>query len=323
MGANKRRMVKKKVMPLKYLKLGLTLIVIVIAGIFLRRSFIVQKDSCLDDGGCWDQTDKVCRKNETDAQKLCDRDLNGIKHSFFKSQNSNNKIEYFWSKPEGDGPFPLFVLLHPHQEWPDKIGAEVFVKNKSIETWVNKNFITVAISMPGYGSSTGSSDFCGAITQDAVLEVISFLEKQRFVKQNNTFVYGGSRGAVVAALLSTQRNFTAIVLKSGLYDFEQAYNDYGWFNSIKLSMLWELGFNNTESLKKRSAILLADKIKTPILIIHGKTDDRASIQIAERFADKVKLSGGSVKMIELESEHFIPMDKITPYMEDFFKGIIK
>jgi hypothetical protein len=31
-------------------------------------------DVCLDLGGCWDYTDKVCRKDEPDAQSLCSRD---------------------------------------------------------------------------------------------------------------------------------------------------------------------------------------------------------------------------------------------------------
>lgn len=30
-------------------------------------------DSCMDHGGCWDATDKICRKNEPNAQELCDR----------------------------------------------------------------------------------------------------------------------------------------------------------------------------------------------------------------------------------------------------------
>ena len=31
-------------------------------------------DKCLDNGGCWDKVDKVCRKTESNAQELCNRD---------------------------------------------------------------------------------------------------------------------------------------------------------------------------------------------------------------------------------------------------------
>ena len=87
-------------------------------------------------------------------------------------------------------------------------------------------------------------------------------------------------------------------------------------------MIMELGFNNTEELIKRSAILFTDRIKSPILVIHGKSDDRASLRIAQQFVEKLKLSGGSVKIVELNSEHFIPMDRITQLMEGFFKNIL-
>ncbi len=30
-------------------------------------------DRCLDGGGCWDYQDRICRKNEMNAQELCDR----------------------------------------------------------------------------------------------------------------------------------------------------------------------------------------------------------------------------------------------------------
>jgi hypothetical protein len=30
-------------------------------------------DRCLDNGGCWDLQDRICRKNEFNAQELCDR----------------------------------------------------------------------------------------------------------------------------------------------------------------------------------------------------------------------------------------------------------
>lgn len=33
----------------------------------------IRVDYCLDAGGCWDEVDEVCRKEEVNAQELCDR----------------------------------------------------------------------------------------------------------------------------------------------------------------------------------------------------------------------------------------------------------
>ncbi len=30
-------------------------------------------DGCLDEGGCWDYQNRVCRNEESNAQELCDR----------------------------------------------------------------------------------------------------------------------------------------------------------------------------------------------------------------------------------------------------------
>jgi hypothetical protein len=40
---------------------------------FLFFSDFMKADGCLDSGGCWDYKDNICRKEEPDAQKLCDR----------------------------------------------------------------------------------------------------------------------------------------------------------------------------------------------------------------------------------------------------------
>lgn len=131
-----------------------------------------------------------------------------VQHDFIKASHSDNKIEFFWSKPDVQGKRPLLVLLHPHQEWPNKIGGEIFVKNKSIETWTKNGFITVAVSMPNYGKSEGDADFCGAKTQDAVEDVITHFKSMEITDTNKIFLYGGSRGAVVAAL-GNVKNFVS------------------------------------------------------------------------------------------------------------------
>jgi hypothetical protein len=44
--------------------------VIIIAALFYLFDPV---DFCLDGGGCWDRTDGLCRKDEVNAQELCDR----------------------------------------------------------------------------------------------------------------------------------------------------------------------------------------------------------------------------------------------------------
>src|SRR3989344_3153968 len=92
---------------------------------------------------------------------------------FLKLSSSNQKIEFYLQKPDGPGPFPVLLLIHPHQEWPSKIGAKFFVNSGTMKSWAEKGWMTVAFSQPGYGASDGPADFCGPATQQAALEIIN------------------------------------------------------------------------------------------------------------------------------------------------------
>ena len=95
----------------------------------------------------------------------CISKAEAVSHEFIALQNS--KIEYFVAEPSGPGPFPVLIFVHPHQEWPYKIGARAFLKNGELSYWAKQGFIAVALSQPGYGDSSGSADFCGPDSQAA------------------------------------------------------------------------------------------------------------------------------------------------------------
>lgn len=234
-----------------------------------------------------------------------------------------DKVEFLWSQPEGSGPWPVLVLIHPHQEWPNKIGAELFVKNKSLEYWTKKGFVTVAVSQPGYGESSGPPDYCGPKSQTAVMTVIDHFRRLSFVIKDKFFLYGGSRGAVIASMIATKDSHLAgVILKSGVYDLSSAYKAFPWYSPIKISIIWELGFYDEAKMKDRSAINFVSQIHVPLLIIHGSEDDRASVENAELFAKKIKDSGGSADLKLINSEHVIPMQKIQSDMETFMRKFL-
>ncbi len=234
--------------------------------------------------------------------------------------SSNDRVEYLWSQPEGKGPWPVLVLIHPHQEWPNKIGAEIFVRNNSLSYWTQKGFVTVAVSQPGYGESQGPADYCGPKSQMAVMSVIEHFRQLPFTLKNKFFLYGGSRGAVVASMIATKDPLLAgVILKSGVYDLSSAYKSYPWYSLIKLSIIWEIGFFDDVKMNERSAVNYTSQIRAPLLIIHGSADDRASISDAEFFTNKVRSSGGSADLKIINSEHIIPMEKIQTDMESFMR----
>ena len=245
-----------------------------------------------------------------------------ISRELIKSSQSNDKIEFYWAKPEGKGPFPTLLLIHPDQD-PPKNGGLMFVQSGQIDYWLKKGFVAIAVSQPGYGGSEGRADFCGPRTQRAVTDVITHFQALSEIDSAHFFIYGGSRGAVVASMLATQgKKLAGVILKSGVYDFNEWADLRPWYDEIKWDMFLEIGWLTQEKLKARSASYLADKIHTPLLIIHGTEDSRAPIGIASKFAERVNQSGGKAQFIKISSEHGIPMPKVVGLMEEFMRRLI-
>jgi len=77
---------------------------------------------------------------------------------------------------------------------------------------------------------------------------------------------------------------------------------------------------SAEAFRARSAIYQADKIKAPVLLLHGAQDERIPVRQAEAFAEKLKASGIAVTLkIFPGARHGIPIDEqyreIYPFLE--------
>src|SRR6266852_4045673 len=75
-------------------------------------------------------------------------------------------VELFMAKPEGSGSWPVMLFVHGHQS-PPRPGARVFVHldrrpqlatidEGRLETMRERGYLAAAVSLPGYGRTTGS-----------------------------------------------------------------------------------------------------------------------------------------------------------------------
>lgn len=233
----------------------------------------------------------------------------------------SKKVEYFLERPKGKGPWPMIVLLHGHQEWP-RAGGKDFVKWGVLDEFANRGYLAVSISQPGYGGSTGPSDFCGPLTQHAVAAVIARLRAEGYIKENRIVIQGVSRGALVAGMVAAHDpSITGTVLISGLYDLT-AYAGHAKSAvavSIVDSMKAETG-GTAEALKSRSLLYSAQDIKAETLILNGGMDDRTDPDQARHVAEIINAHGGHARAIVYpEFGHQIPVEvrrrDVDPFIE--------
>ena len=115
---------------------------------------------------------------------------------FYPSARGN--IEAYVARPRGAGPFPLVILLHGHSI--RGRGAEqVLSTAEALASEIC--FASVAISLPGYGSTDVAEGSIEEITRQAVKDGLAFATQLRWVDKRRVFFYGVSRGAIVAAAM--------------------------------------------------------------------------------------------------------------------------
>ncbi len=237
------------------------------------------------------------------------------------SKNKPKKIEVFWTKPAGEGPWPAIVFIHGHQEI--RIGGEAFVKWGRLRRMARRGYVAASVSQPGYGNSDGPPDFCGPFTQNAVLQAIAFLREKPFVKADKVGLIGVSRGAIVASMVATQDpKLAAVVLLAGTYDLEEAYPKI-YLQGIIRNIDFETG-GSAAAFRARSAIHHAKKIKSPLLILHGENDDRLGPSQAETLGRKVRANGIPVQVKMFEGVgHSIPVPlrwrEIYPFLREYLR----
>lgn len=217
---------------------------------------------------------------------LASRKLAVLEAFRFKSSDGT-EIEAFLTKPlEVAGKHPLIVMMHggPHGEQGPQFNAkaQVYAAHGYASLMVNYRGST------GYGQKLADAIFGdqnGKEAEDVVAGVNAALARYSWLDGSKMGLEGGSYGGQLTNWIITRTDrFKAAIPTAGIsnlvtQNYVSYYHDYlaveyGDFphkNGI-IDKLWE-----------RSAIRYANKVKTPVMFIHGENDNDVPIVEAEQF----------------------------------------
>lgn len=228
-------------------------------------------------------------------------------------------VELFQMQTSG-APRGAILFVHGNQGGLH-LGAKEAVDTGMLLRFCSRlNVTTAAVSQPGFGASEGPTDFCGPQTSAGNHGRSGLSQNQSSVDPERMILCGNSRGAVASAMVAAQMpSLRALILSGGVYDLKGAYRTSS--RGLQLVIEKEAGLSD-KAFVERSALFHAHKIRADTLLLHGKYDDRAPVDQAERFADALSEAELSVALHTFECGHRIPNEQTAPVLRRFLMRII-
>ena len=244
--------------------------------------------------------------------------------------SAGKHVEIYWAvPPRARGKLPVVVYVHGVQG-EGRPGAKNFVEGGLLRMSAAKGYLSVGMSMPGYGQSTGKADFCGAGTQAALRSVLSRVRTWTSVDRKRIVVSGLSCGAVAAAMVADKEPLAGMVLVSGVYDFADMYQKWhspAWpldpatMKYIDDSVAADGTHENASA--RRSALANASRFRSPVLLLAQGKDRIVDQEQSIRLDEALKQNGKeSTLILNPEGGHLISYEEWADYVDDFARGIL-
>ena len=202
---------------------------------------------------------------------------------------------------------PLIMWAYP-REYKDKFSASQTTKNSNQFTypyygspiyWLTRGYAIlddVAFPILGEGDQHPNDDFRNQLLSNAKA-AIDKVNSLGYIDKDRIAIGGHSYGAfMVANLLSHSNYFAAGIARSGAYN--RTLTPFG-FQSEERNY-WEA----PQVYYKMSPFMHAEKVNTPILLIHGQADNNSGTYPlqSERYFNALKGLGATARLVMLPKE---------------------
>lgn len=243
------------------------------------------------------------------GDKLNTLNLGEVKDWTFKSSYGDEIDGRYYLPPNFDASkkYPLIVYYYGGTS-PTTRGFE---STYPLHVYAAQDYVVYALQpsgTTGYGQefSARHVNAWGKQTAEEIIEgVLQFVDAHPFVDGTKIGNIGASYGGFMTQYLITQTDmFDASVSHAGISNITSYWGEGYWGYSYSSAASAEsYPWNNPEMYVEQSPLYNADKINTPLMLLHGTADTNVPMGESIQMYTAMKLLGKEVEFIQVEGEN--------------------
>lgn len=243
------------------------------------------------------------------AKQLNEMQLGEVKEWHFTSSYGDQIEGRYYLPPHFDPKkkYPLIVYYYGGTSPTNRI----FESTYPLHVYAAQDYVVYTLQpsgTTGYGQefSARHVNAWGKQTADEIIEgVKAFTKAHPFVDGTKIGNIGASYGGFMTQYLITQTDlFTASVSHAGISNITSYWGEGYWGYSYSAgASAGSYPWNNPQLYVEQSPLFHADKINTPLLLLHGTADTNVPIGESIQMYTALKLLNKPVEFIQVEGEN--------------------